>query len=72
MVTADGEVFALEVNTTPGLSWGSNFLTGARWCGLELEQVVLAMLHKASTRPAYGVPLPAPDLEAAVLSPPAT
>ena len=60
MVTDGGEVYALEVNTTPGLSRGSNFLTGARWYGLELEQVVLAMLHEAITRPAYDVPLPAP------------
>jgi D-alanine-D-alanine ligase len=34
MVTQDGAVFALEVNTTPGMSYESNFLTAAGLRGL--------------------------------------
>ncbi|MEV5950378.1 ATP-grasp domain-containing protein [Streptomyces sp. NPDC051993] len=60
MVTSTGEAYALEVNTTPGMSWGSNFVVGAGLCGLSHSDVVLAMLHEALTRPPYDVPLPAP------------
>jgi len=34
MVTASWDVNALEVNTTPGMSRDSNFVVGARLCGL--------------------------------------
>ncbi|WP_067665966.1 D-alanine--D-alanine ligase family protein [Nocardia miyunensis] len=72
IVTSAGGVHALEVNTTPGLSRESNFVTAARWCGLDLNEVVLAMLHEAMTRPAYDVPLPDPEFHtSAPLSPPA-
>ncbi|MGF6884891.1 D-alanine--D-alanine ligase [Nocardia sp. GAS34] len=72
IVTEAGQAYALEVNTTPGLSRESNFLTAARWCGLDLKQVVLAMMHEALSRPAYDVPLPVPALAGtAALYPPA-
>ncbi|MFD9687591.1 ATP-grasp domain-containing protein [Kitasatospora sp. NPDC001309] len=64
MVTADGEVFALEVNTTPGMSRDSNFAAGASMCGLTHEDVVRAMLHQALARPTYDVPLPVPSIGA--------
>ncbi|MEV3858515.1 D-alanine--D-alanine ligase [Streptomyces sp. NPDC050095] len=60
MVTGTGEVYALEGNTTPGMSWGSNYVTGALLCGLSHSDVVLAMLHEALNRQPYDVPLPAP------------
>ncbi|MFF7254754.1 D-alanine--D-alanine ligase family protein [Streptomyces microflavus] len=60
MVTGTDEVYALEVNSTPGMSWGSNYVTGAVLCGLSHSDVVLAMLHEALTRRPYDVPLPAP------------
>lgn len=60
MVTGDDEVYALEVNSTPGMSWGSNYVTGAVLCGLSHSDVVLAMLHEALTRRPYDVPLPTP------------
>ena len=59
-----GPVYALEVNTTPGLSWDSNFAIGARLCGLDLTDVVRTVLHEALTRPAYDVPLPNPVFHA--------
>lgn len=60
VVTTDGQVFALEVNTNPGMSKGANFIAGAALCGLSHADVVLAVLHEALTRPAYDVPLPSP------------
>ncbi|MFI6685401.1 ATP-grasp domain-containing protein [Streptomyces sp. NPDC050485] len=60
MVAGTDDVYALEVNTTPGMSWCSNFVTGAGLCGLTHSDVVLAMLHEALARPPYDVPLPAP------------
>jgi D-alanine-D-alanine ligase len=65
MVTDNGTVYALEVNTTPGMSRESNFVTGAALCGLNHTDVVRAFLHEALTRPAYDVPLPIPVLTAA-------
>lgn len=61
MIT-DDRVYALEVNTTPGMSRGSNYVVGASLCGLTHADVVLAMLHEALTRPTYDVPLPIPVL----------
>ncbi len=60
MVTPDGQPYALEVNTTPGMSRDSNFVTGAALCGFVHSDVVLAMLHEAVVRPTYDVPLPSP------------
>ncbi|MFD9426915.1 MULTISPECIES: ATP-grasp domain-containing protein [unclassified Streptomyces] len=60
MLTESGRVNALEVNTTPGMSWGSNFAVGAAMVGLGHTDIVLAMLHEALTRPPYDVPLPTP------------
>lgn len=62
MVTEGGEVYALEVNTTPGLSAGSNFAVGAGLTGLDHGDVVRAILHEAMTRQTYDVPLPTPRL----------
>ncbi|WNO69405.1 hypothetical protein OG830_39675 [Streptomyces sp. NBC_00121] len=58
MVTSDGQVYALEVNTTPGMSRESNYVTGAALCGLSHTDVFRAFLHEVLTRPAYDVPLP--------------
>jgi len=60
IVTEPGDVFALEVNTTPGMSNDSNFITAAGLCGLRLADVVAAILHEALTRPRYDAPLPVP------------
>jgi D-alanine-D-alanine ligase len=60
IVTEPGEVFALELNTIPGMSWDSNFLTAAGLCGLGPADVVTAILHEALTRPRYDAPLPVP------------
>jgi D-alanine-D-alanine ligase len=60
MVTDDREVFALEVNTTPGMSVQSNFMISAASCGLNYDDVVRAILHEALLREPYDVPLPEP------------
>jgi D-alanine-D-alanine ligase len=57
----DGTVAALEVNTTPGMSYESNFITAAGLLGLGHADVVIAMLREALTRPRYDAPLPVPD-----------
>lgn len=57
----DGTVSALEVNTTPGMSYESNFITAASLLGLGHADVVIAMLREALTRPRYDAPLPVPD-----------
>jgi D-alanine-D-alanine ligase len=57
----DGTVFALEVNTTPGMSYESNFITAAGLLGLRHADVVIAILREALTRPRYDAPLPVPD-----------
>jgi D-alanine-D-alanine ligase len=64
IVTEPGEVFALELNTIPGMSYNSNFLTAAGLCGLGPADVVTAILHEALTRPRYDAPLPVPALTA--------
>lgn len=45
MATVDGQPYALEVNTTPGMSCDSNFVAGAGLCGLSHIDVVRAVLH---------------------------
>ncbi|WP_371791837.1 ATP-grasp domain-containing protein [Streptomyces sp. NBC_01471] len=60
MLTESGQVNALEVNTTPGMSRDSNFAVGGAMVGLRHTDLVLAMLHEALTRPPYDVPLPTP------------
>ncbi|MFE6098988.1 ATP-grasp domain-containing protein [Streptomyces laurentii] len=60
VLAKDGEPYALEVNSTPGMSRDSNFAVGAAMVGLTHTDVVLAMLHEALARPPYDVPLPAP------------
>jgi D-alanine-D-alanine ligase len=61
IVADDSSVFALEVNTTPGMSRGSNFLTAAGLLGLSHADTLIAILHEALTRPRYDPPLPVPD-----------
>ncbi|NNN30407.1 ATP-grasp domain-containing protein [Streptomyces sp. S3(2020)] len=60
ILTEDGDPYALEVNSTPGMSRDSNFAVGAAMVGLTHTDVVLAMLHEAVARPPYDVPLPTP------------
>ncbi|WP_326580852.1 D-alanine--D-alanine ligase [Actinacidiphila glaucinigra] len=60
IVAPDGDLYALEVNTTPGMSRDSNFVVGGRLRGLTRDDLVRAFLHEALTRPAYDVPLPTP------------
>jgi D-alanine-D-alanine ligase len=64
IVTEPGDVFALELNTIPGMSWDSNFITAAGLCGLRPADVVAAILHEALTRPRYDAPLPVPAFAA--------
>lgn len=61
IAAGDGAVFALEVNTTPGMSHESNFITAAGLLGLQHADVVTAILREALTRPRYDAPLPEPD-----------
>lgn len=60
MVTDDGQVSALEVNTTPGLARDANYVIGANQCGLSHADIVAAVVHEALARPPYDVPLPTP------------
>jgi hypothetical protein len=64
IVAKPGEVFALEMNTTPGMSYDSNFITAAGLCGLRAADAVAAILHEALTRPRYDAPLPVPAFTA--------
>jgi D-alanine-D-alanine ligase len=61
IVADDGAAFALEVNTTPGMSHGSNFVTGAGLLGLAEADLITTILREALTRPRYDAPLSAPD-----------
>jgi D-alanine-D-alanine ligase len=61
IVADDGTALTLEVNTTPGMSHGSNFVAGAALAGLTEPDLVTAVLREALTRPRYDAPLPAPD-----------
>ncbi|MFJ4988761.1 ATP-grasp domain-containing protein [Streptomyces sp. NPDC088732] len=69
IVAPDGDLHALEVNTTPGMSRDSNFVTGGRLCGLSRDDLVRAFLHEALTRPAYSVPLPTPVFGTSTVQP---
>ncbi|MGH3221292.1 MAG: hypothetical protein ACRDPY_21805 [Streptosporangiaceae bacterium] len=64
IITEDEAVFALEMNTTPGMSYASNFTTAASLRGLRHTDVVAAILHEALARPRYGAPLPVPAFTA--------
>jgi D-alanine-D-alanine ligase len=57
-IAADSGVFALEVNTVPGLSYGSNFIAAANLARLSYGDVLLALLHEALNRKQDDVPLP--------------
>jgi D-alanine-D-alanine ligase len=61
IAAGDGAVAALEVNTTPGMSYDSNFITAAGLLGFGHADVVIAILREALTRPRYDAPLPVPD-----------
>ncbi|MGW2822162.1 D-alanine--D-alanine ligase family protein [Streptomyces sp. NPDC001443] len=65
VVTGSGELYALEVNSTPGMSRDSNFAVGAAMVGFTHTDVVLAMLHEALARPPYDVDLPTPVFSSA-------
>jgi hypothetical protein len=60
IAAGDGTVCALEVNTTPGMSYESNF-TAAGLLGFGHAGVVIAILREVLTRPRYEAPLPVPD-----------
>jgi D-alanine-D-alanine ligase len=62
VVTHTDDIYALELNPTPGMSRDSNFVTGAAMCGITHEDTVRALLHEAATREPYDVPLPTPVL----------
>ena len=53
----DSTAAALEVNPTPGISAGSNIVTGAGLLGLGHADI----LREALARPRYDAPLPVPD-----------
>jgi D-alanine-D-alanine ligase len=61
IVGDDGTVAALEMNTTPGMSRGSNFVTGAGLAGLSHADLILSILHEAVARARYDAALPVPD-----------
>jgi D-alanine-D-alanine ligase len=61
IVADDGTVYALEVNTTPGMSEGSNFVTGASLLGLQQADLATVILREALVRVRYDAPLSAPD-----------
>jgi hypothetical protein len=57
-------------HTVPGLSYESNFVSAANLAGLDLGDIVLALLHQALARRQCDVPLPvlaAPDLIAGLM-----
>src|SRR5216683_708525 len=45
ILAEDGTVYALEVNTSPGVAYNSNFPAGTQALGLSYEQTILAMLR---------------------------
>ncbi|WP_331740619.1 ATP-grasp domain-containing protein (plasmid) [Streptomyces sp. NBC_00015] len=61
IVTGQGVPYALEVNPTPGMSRDGNFAIGACTVGMSHADMVRAYVHEALSRPAYDVPLPAPQ-----------
>ena len=67
-IIGESGIFALEVNTVPGLSYESNFALAAYEAGLGHSDIVLALLLEALHRSDHQVPLPvltAADLDAA-------
>lgn len=50
MATEAGDVFALEINTAPGLQPHSNLPTAALLAGITYDQLVLSLLQSACTR----------------------
>lgn len=64
IAAGDGTVFALEVNTTPGMSYESNFITAAGLLGLRHADLVIAILREALTRPRYAAPCRCPTSRA--------
>jgi hypothetical protein len=44
----NGTVSALEVNTTPGMSYDSNYITAARLLGFGHTDMVIATLREAA------------------------
>jgi D-alanine-D-alanine ligase len=57
-IVAETGLFALEVNTVPGLSYESNFALAAYEAGLGHSDIVLALLLEAVHRSNQDVPLP--------------
>lgn len=57
LVTDSGQVFALEVNITPGMSTQSSFVISSASCGFHYDDVVRSILREALARPPYDVPL---------------
>lgn len=68
IVADDGSIYGLEVNTTPGMSRQSNFVTGAGLLGLTHADILLAILREALARPRYDVPLSVPDFSGRPMS----
>lgn len=67
-IVAENGIFALEVNTVPGLSYESNFALAAYEAGLGHGDIVLALLLDALHRGNHAIPLPVltvADLDAA-------
>jgi D-alanine-D-alanine ligase len=56
IAAGDGTVCALEVNTTPGMSYESNFIAAAGLLGFGHADVVIAILREDLTRPRYDAP----------------
>jgi D-alanine-D-alanine ligase len=57
-IVTDAGPFALEVNTVPGLSYESNFISAASLAGFGYGDVLLALLYEALSRQQDDIPLP--------------
>jgi D-alanine-D-alanine ligase len=57
-IITDAGAFALEVNTVPGLSYESNFISAASLAGFGYGDVLLALMHEALGRQQDDIPLP--------------
>jgi D-alanine-D-alanine ligase len=57
-IVTDAGPLALEVNTVPGLSYESNFISAASLAGFGYGDVLLALLREALSRKQDDVPLP--------------
>jgi D-alanine-D-alanine ligase len=58
MTCPESPVNDLEINTVPGLSYESNFISAASLAGFDYGDVLLALLHEALSRPRGDIPLP--------------